>query len=120
MNNKYTSKLHKYIPGGAHTYSRGEDTLPSHIPSVLKKAKGCYMWDLDDNKFLDYGMGLRSCLLGFCNEIVDNAAIEEIKKGNNLTRPSETEYLAAKKIVDEIPFIDMLKFYQNFLLIQVI
>ena len=39
-NSIYKSKLHKYIPGGAHTYSRCEDTLPSNIPSVLKKEKG--------------------------------------------------------------------------------
>ena len=109
----YKSKLHDYIPGGAHTYSRGEDTVPANIPNVLKKGKDCYVWDMDDNKYLDYGMALRANILGYANDDVDNAGIEEIKKGNNLTKPSEVEYLAAKKLVELIPWVDQVKFAKN-------
>ena len=81
MNKNYSSKLHEYIPCGAHTYSRGEDTVPDIIPKYLKRGKGAYTWDANDNKFLDYGMSLRANILGYSNEIVDNGAIEQIKKG---------------------------------------
>ena len=85
----YSQRLHKVIPGGAHTYSRGDDQYPSNAPQILEKGKGAYVWDDAGNKFLDYGMGLRSITLGYDNEEVSAAAIEEIHKGINspLTRP---------------------------------
>ena len=93
------SDLHNYVPGGAHTYSRGDDTFSSNTPKILKRGKGAYIWDLSNNMYLDYGMALRANLLGYSNDIVDNAATEQIKNGNNLTRPSEIEYYATQKLV---------------------
>ena len=55
MNSK---KLLKYIPGGSHTYSRGIDQFPSGSPEILVSGKGCYVFDLNKKKYLDYGMGL--------------------------------------------------------------
>ena len=109
----YTSELHDYIPGGAHTYSRGEDTVSSNIPKFLKRGKGAYVWDENDKKYLDYGMSLRANILGYSNDIVDDGAIEQIKNGNNLTKPSEIELIAAKKLVELIPWVEQVKFAKN-------
>ena len=36
MNNKqFSDELTKYIPGGAHTYSRGNDQYPTNAPAIL-------------------------------------------------------------------------------------
>lgn len=109
----YRNELHRLIPGGAHTYSRGDDQYPENAPSILEKGKGAYVWDPDGNKFLDYGMGLRSITLGYDFESVSEAAIKEIHKGNNLTRASVTEYKAAKLITEIIPCAEMVKFGKN-------
>ena len=60
----YQQRLFNAIPGGCHTYSRGFDQFPSNAPQILSKAKGAYIWDQNNAKFLDYGMGLRSVTLG--------------------------------------------------------
>ena len=39
INTLYSSRLHEIIPGGAHTYSRGDDQFPSNAPSILEKGK---------------------------------------------------------------------------------
>lgn len=109
----YFSKLHKYIPGGAHTYSKGDDQFPSNAPKTLVKGKGAYVYNNKKNKFLDYGMGLRSVNIGYAENIINNAAIKEIKKGNNLSKPSETEFLAAKNFLKIIKNADMVKFTKN-------
>jgi|UniRef100_A0A6C0IY75 glutamate-1-semialdehyde 2,1-aminomutase len=109
----YTSELHEYIPGGAHTYSRGEDTASNNLPKYLKRGKGAYVWDENDKKYLDYGMALRANILGYSNDIVDDGAIEQIKNGNNLTKPSEIELIAAKKLVQLIPWVEQVKFAKN-------
>lgn len=109
----YQDRLLKVIPGGAHTYSRGYDQYPSNAPQILKKGKGAYIYDDKENRYLDYGMALRAVNLGYANEQVNNAAIEQINNGNNLTRASMIELEAAELLVDMIPSIDMVKFTKN-------
>ena len=54
------------IPGGNQLLSkRPEMFLPNIWPSYYKKAKGCEVWDLDDNKYFDFAtMGIGACALG--------------------------------------------------------
>ncbi len=114
MNEKdLKKKINSIIPGGAHTYSRGDDQFPSNAPAVLIKGKGAYSWGSDGKKYLDYGMGLRAVSIGYANKDIDNVAIKEIKKGNNLTKASMTELLAAEKMLELFPEMDMIKFAKN-------
>lgn len=112
-NEDYKKRIHELIPGGAHTYSRGDDQYPYNAPPILERGKGAYVWDAEGNKYLDYGMGLRAITLGYDYEPVSNAAIEEIHKGNNLTRASVTEFNAAELITNLIMPGSMVKFAKN-------
>lgn len=109
----YQDRLLSVIPGGAHTYSRGFDQYPLNAPQILSHGKGTYLFDSDGNKYLDYGMGLRSVNIGYAEDEIDLAAIEQIKNGNNLTRPSMIELEAAELFVDLIDSVDMVKFTKN-------
>ncbi len=57
-------KAHRLIPGGAHTYAKGDDQYPEQAPAFIARGKGCHVWDLDGNEFIEYGMGLRAVTLG--------------------------------------------------------
>jgi len=105
--------LHAVIPGGAHTYSRGDDQFPSNAPQILERGQDAYVWDPEGNRFLDYGMALRAVTLGYANSRVNAAAFREIEKGNNLTRASLTELEAAEKLVEIVPGAEMVKFAKN-------
>jgi glutamate-1-semialdehyde 2,1-aminomutase len=109
----YQERLLKAIPGGAHTYSRGFDQYPSNAPQILTKGKGAYIFDPDGNKYLDYGMALRAVNLGYAEDEIDTAAWEQIKNGNNLTRPSMIELEAAELLISLIDSVDMVKFTKN-------
>lgn len=109
----YSQRLHNVIPGGAHTYSRGDDQYPTNAPQILEKGKGAYVWDPEGNKFLDYGMGLRSITVGYDYDEISEASIAEIRKGNNLTRASLTELKAAELMVSLFPWAQMVKFGKN-------
>lgn len=106
-------RLHKAIPGGAHTYSRGDDQFPSIAPPVLSKGKGAHVWDTHGNKYLDYGMALRAVTIGYADDRVNAAAIRQIENGVNLTRATEIELEAAELICDLIPCAEMVKFGKN-------
>lgn len=109
----YSDQLHKVIPGGAHTYSKGDDQYPSNAPQILSKGEGAYVWDADGNKFLDYGMGLRSITVGYAQQEINQAALEGMQLGNNLTRASLIELKAAELMCSLFPSADMVKFAKN-------
>ncbi len=106
-------RRHSLIPGGAQTYSRGDDQYPAIAPEILVKGKGCQVWDQFGNKFLDWGMGLRSVILGYADEDVDQAAYDAAKKGINLSRVTIDELELAQLLTEIIPSADMVKFGKN-------
>ena len=60
--------------------------MPNAWPTYYSKAKGCQIWDLDGKKFTDMcSMGVGTNILGYANNEVDNAVIENIKKSNMST-----------------------------------
>ena len=109
----YSERLNKVIPGGAHTYSRGDDQYPENAPQILERGEGAYVWEPGGRKFLDYGMALRAVTLGYGYKPVAEAAVAEIYKGNNLTRASVTELEAAELVSELIPCAEMVKFAKN-------
>ena len=111
--NEYTRRLQRVVPGGAHTYSRGADQYPLNAPAILERGKGAYSFDPKGVKYLDYGMALRAVNIGYAEDEIDEAAIRQIRNGNNLTRPSMIELEAAELLVDLIDSVDMVKFTKN-------
>jgi len=107
------ARLHRAIPGGAHTYSRGDDQFPSIAPPLFVRGKGAYAWDSADRRFLDYGMALRAVTLGYADPRVNAAAAAEMEKGVNLTRATLTELHAAEALIDLVPSVEMVKFGKN-------
>lgn len=109
----YQQRLLRVIPGGAHTYSRGYDQYPSNAPEILARGKGAYVFDTNGKRYLDYGMALRAVNVGYAEEEIDEAAIRQIRNGNNLTRASVIELEAAELLVSLIDSVDMVKFTKN-------
>lgn len=110
---EWRRRLHQAIPGGAHTYSRGDDQFPANAPPLLMRGKGAYVWSIDGRRFLDYGMALRAVTLGYGDERVNAAAAAQMGNGVNLTRATLVELLAAETLIDLIPSVDMVKFAKN-------
>jgi len=104
---------HDRIPGGAHTYAKGDDQYPEMSPAFLVKGKGCHVWDVDGNEFIEYGMGLRSVTLGHAYEPVVEAAYQQMLLGSNFTRPATIEIEAAQKLLSLITSAEMVKFAKN-------
>jgi glutamate-1-semialdehyde 2,1-aminomutase len=106
-------RLHEIIPGGGHTYSKGEDQFPLLSPQVIERADGAYCWDVDGNKFVDWGMGNRVIILGHNYPAVNDAVKKQIDSGLNFTRPGILEYELAEYLLAFWPWFDMVKFGKN-------
>ncbi|TAE28176.1 MAG: glutamate-1-semialdehyde 2,1-aminomutase [Candidatus Kapaibacterium sp.] len=111
--NEHRSVIHDLIPGGAHTYSRGDDQFPQLSPTAISHGKGAYLWDIDGNKYLDCPMGLTSVSLGHAYEPVLERVREELLRGVNFQRPSVIEREMAEKFLALVPQHDMIKFAKN-------
>jgi len=106
-------KAHQLIPGGAHTYAKGDDQYPEDAPAFIARGKGCHVWDLDGNEFIEYGMGLRAVTLGHAYEPVVEAAYRQMQLGANFTRPAKIEVDLAEALIDILDGADMVKFAKN-------
>jgi glutamate-1-semialdehyde 2,1-aminomutase len=109
----YSQRLNNVIPGGAHTYSRGDDQYPVNAPPILEGGKGSIVWTPEGQKFLDYGMALRAVSIGYSEPEINAAAIRGLELGNSLTRASMIELAAAERLVSLIDSVDMVKFTKN-------
>lgn len=106
-------RAHQIIPGGAHTYAKGDDQFPEALAPVIVRGKGPYVWDKDGNRYIEYGCGVRSVTLGHGFKPVREAAYRASLAGNNFTRPAAIELSAAEKMLEIIPSADMVKFGKN-------
>ncbi|MDF5690828.1 glutamate-1-semialdehyde 2,1-aminomutase [Aquirufa aurantiipilula] len=111
--NQYRNTIHQLIPGGAHTYSKGDDQFPALSPAAISHGKGAYVWDVDGNMYLDCSMGLTSVSLGHAYDPVLDAVRVELDKGVNFQRPSVLEKETAEKFLSLVPQHDMIKFAKN-------
>lgn len=100
------------IPGGTQLLSkRPELFLPDLWPAYYDKAKGCEVWDLDGNKYIDMSyMGIGSCILGYADEDVDNAVKEAIDKGSMSTLNCPEEVALAEVLCEIHPWADMVRY----------
>jgi glutamate-1-semialdehyde aminotransferase len=110
---KYRAKIHNLIPGGAHTYSKGDDQFPILSPAAITHGEGAYVWDVDGNKFIECLGGLASVSLGHAYKPVVERVIKELHKGNNFSRPSIIEAEIAERFLDMVKVHDMIKFAKN-------
>ena len=104
-------KAKKLIPGGTMLLSkRPEMFLPDLWPSYFSKAKGCNVWDLEGNKFIDTSiMGIGTNILGYGNNEVDEAVLETVKNGNMSTLNCPEEVYLAERLVEMHPWSDMVR-----------
>ena len=89
-------------------------SLPS-IPQTLQPfAKGCKVWGIDGNEYIDMSiMGVGTNTLGYGNEEVDAAVQEAVTKGNLSTLNCPEEVYLAEKLIELHPWADMVRFARS-------
>ena len=109
---KLYKRAKRVIPGGNMLLSkRPEMFLPEKWPAYFSKSKGCKVWDLDGNEYIDMSiMGIGTNTLGYGHPEVDEAVIKTVKDGNMSTFNCPEEVYLAEKLVELHPWADMVRF----------
>ncbi|MEI6333190.1 MAG: aminotransferase class III-fold pyridoxal phosphate-dependent enzyme [Methylococcaceae bacterium] len=108
---KLWKRAKQIIPGGGMLLSkRAEMFLPELWPAYFSKAKGCKVWDLDDNEYIDMSiMGIGTNILGYGHPEVDDAVHKTIDAGNMSTFNCPEEVYLAEKLIELHPWADMVR-----------
>ena len=106
---KLWKRAKKVIPGGNMLLSkRAEMFLPDRWPAYFSKAKGCTVWDLDGNEYVDMSiMGIGTNILGYGHPEVDEAVRATVAAGNMSTFNCPEEVYLAERLVELHPWADM-------------
>ncbi len=90
---------------------RPEMFLPKLWPAYYSKAKGCAVWDLDGNKYIDMSfMGIGSCILGYADDYIDKAVKTAIDKANMSTLNPPEEVELAELLIKLHPWAQMVRY----------
>ncbi|MDD5593359.1 MAG: aminotransferase class III-fold pyridoxal phosphate-dependent enzyme [Candidatus Margulisbacteria bacterium] len=102
----------RIIPGGTQLLSkRPEMFLPDLWPAYYEKAKGCYIWDLDGNRYLDMSyMGIGAAILGYADDDVDSAVKAAVDKGGMTTLNAPEEVELAELLIELHPWAEMARY----------
>ena len=112
---KLWKRAKQVIPGGNMLLSkRAEMFLPDQWPAYFSKAKGCKIWDLDGNEYIDMCiMGIGTNILGYGHAEVDAAVQQTVSAGNMSTFNCPEEVYLAEKLVELHPWADMVRFARS-------
>lgn len=103
------------IPGGTQLLSkRPEMFLPDLWPAYYSRAKGCEIWDLDGNSFLDMTtMGVGTCVLGYADDDVNRVVKEIVDAGNMSLLNAPEEVALAQRLCALHPWASMARFTRS-------
>ena len=109
---KLWKRAKNIIPGGNMLLSkRPEMYLPNKWPTYYSRAKGCYIWDMDNVKYTDLSlMSVGTNIMGYANSKIDNAVIKSIKKSNMSTFNCPEEIYLTEKLLDMHPHFHMARY----------
>tara|TARA_Y100001970_G_scaffold291726_1_gene430043 strand:- start:1406 stop:2800 length:1395 start_codon:yes stop_codon:yes gene_type:complete len=114
QSNKLYEKAKKYIGSGTSTFSRAPGVFPDGAaPKILSKQKGCRVWDVDGNEYIDMVMGCGPVTLGHGNKRIESAIVKQLKKGVLFSMINELEIELAQTLAKDIRSVEMVKFSKN-------
>ncbi|MCX8130817.1 MAG: aminotransferase class III-fold pyridoxal phosphate-dependent enzyme [Clostridia bacterium] len=104
----------RVTPLGAQTYSKSYRYFcEGNSPSFIEKGEGCYVWDIDGNKYIDFICALGPVIIGYNDARVNKAIIAQLEKGISFSMSSRVELELAEKLTEIIPCAEMVRFVKN-------
>jgi glutamate-1-semialdehyde 2,1-aminomutase len=99
------------LPGGAGSSARTAKFGWKPYPPFLARGTGSRVCDVDGHEYIDCLLGLGPMILGHRHPVVTAAVASAISEyGTCFGLPYELEIEAARKVVDAVPGIDMVRF----------
>lgn len=110
----WLARADKVVPGSSQTFSKGANQHVRGVaPIFLAKGKGCRVWDVDGNEYIDYIQGLLPNILGYAHEEVNAAVTAQLALGHSFSLPHPLEVELAERLTWLIPCAEKVRFGKN-------
>ena len=110
----HLKRAERTIPLGSQTFSKSRTQYPVGIsPLYIDRARGCYVWDVDGNKYIDLVSSLASVTIGYGDKGILSAVNSQMKKGVTFSLPGVLEAEVAELICHLVPSAEMVRFGKN-------
>jgi glutamate-1-semialdehyde aminotransferase/spore coat polysaccharide biosynthesis protein SpsF (cytidylyltransferase family) len=111
---EWFERSQKVIPGCAQTFSKAHTQYVQGVaPLFLERGKGCRVWDVDGNSYIDYVQGLLPNILGYAHAEVNAAVAAQLAQGHSFSLPHPLEVTLAERLTELIPCAEMVRFGKN-------
>ncbi|MEE2602932.1 MULTISPECIES: glutamate-1-semialdehyde 2,1-aminomutase [unclassified Alcanivorax] len=112
MSRKHSEQLfrqaQKHIPGGVNSPVRAFKGVGG-TPVFFHSASGAYLYDEDDNRYIDYVGSWGPMILGHNHPQVIAAVQAAVQNGLSFGAPTATEVAMADKVCELVPSMDMVR-----------
>lgn len=110
--NELFEKSLKYVPGGVHSPVRSFKGLHT-TPRFINRADKAYIYDEEDNSYIDFCMSFGPLILGHRNPQVEEAVKEALTRGWSYGACEKYSLELAEFIINKIPFIEQIRFVNS-------
>ncbi|MBD2774067.1 glutamate-1-semialdehyde 2,1-aminomutase [Iningainema tapete] len=100
------------MPGGVSSPVRAFKSVGGQ-PIVFDRVKGAYIWDVDNNQYIDYVGTWGPAICGHAHPEVIASLHEALEKGTSFGAPSVLENVLAAMVIDAVPSIEMVRFVNS-------
>jgi glutamate-1-semialdehyde 2,1-aminomutase len=116
LNIKHSNELYQQalnlLPGGVDSPVRAFGAVGGK-PLFIKKGSGPFLYDVDDNRYIDYVLSWGPLILGHANPEVVDALQRAAELGTSYGAPSPLEVELAALLQDFMPDIELLRFVNS-------
>lgn len=106
------AQAQKHIPGGVNSPVRAFKAVGGE-PVFFERAKGAYLYDADDKRYIDYVLSWGPMILGHAHADVIEAVKQKAELGLSFGAPTEIETTLADRLCDLMPNMDMVRFVNS-------
>lgn len=102
------------IPLGAQTFSKSRTQYPvGYAPLFASKGKGCHLWDIDGNRYVDLVAALGAVTIGYRNHRIDSAVRKQMRSGVTFSLSGVIESEVSELLLSLLPDAEMVRFAKN-------
>ncbi|GAB4569647.1 MAG: glutamate-1-semialdehyde 2,1-aminomutase [Anaerolineae bacterium] len=100
------------IPGGVNSPVRAFRSVGG-TPRFIARGEGAYIWDVDDNRYVDYVLSWGPLILGHAHPTVVSALQEAVTRGTSYGAPTALENELAELVIQTVPSVEMVRFVNS-------
>ena len=107
-NDALMERARRVIPGGVNSPVRAFRAVGG-TPRFIQRAQGAYLWDANDQRYIDYIGSWGPMILGHGHPAVLEAVRRAAQDGLSFGAPTEREVELAEEILSLMPSMDMVR-----------